>query len=221
MMRPFSGSYECGRRLAAAGIPLDYIESLPREGDAVRKYLLISPVGGAFKSRVVGFRGEGVRYFLAVRLSTCCSMGVVISDWSIATPWGHLINWDHDAADILPESDHPTYAKLFDSPLRAVLNERLHLERGRAVAGLLCGCATFESIPKSIRNGTTVPASLSLTDDTGQVFTQDIAMIVGRSATRPVAHTKREGRLFDKPDLLCKDTRDQGWTAGESEIGCR
>jgi hypothetical protein len=205
MTRPFSGSYECGCRLAAAGIPLDYLKSLPREGDALRKHLCISSVGGEFKSRVTGF-GKSVQYILAVRLSTCRSTGIVISDWSITTPWGHLINWDYDAADILPESDHPTYAKLFDSRLSAVLNERLHLERGRAVAGLLCGCAAFESIPKSIPNGTAVHASLSLTDDTGQVFTQDIAMIVGRRAIRRIPYPKREGRLFDKPDFAVNES---------------
>jgi len=207
MTHPFSGSYECGRRLAAAGIPPDDLNSLPREGDALRKHLCISSIGGEFKSRVTGFnRGESVRYVLAVRLSTCRSMGIVISNWSITTPWGRLINWEYDAADILPESDHPTYAKLFDSRLSAVLNERLHLERGRAVAGLLCGCAAFESIPKSIPNGTAVHASLSLTDDTGQVFTQDIAMIVGRRAIRRIPYPKREGRLFDKPDFAVNES---------------
>ena len=93
MTRPFSGSYECGCRLAAAGIPLDYLKSLPREGDALRKHLCISSVGGEFKSRVTGF-GKSVQYILAVRLSTCRSMGIVISNWSITTPWGRLINWE-------------------------------------------------------------------------------------------------------------------------------
>lgn len=184
MIHPFSASHECGCRLVAAGIPLDYLANLPREIDApLRSHLSIGQLGGTFQSRVLDQKEQEVKYFIALRLGTNLSMGVVISDWRLTTPWDHWITWDCDAADIVPASDHPIYARLFDSNLSAVLNNRLHLSRGKVVEGLLCGRAYFESI----RNGAKVHANLSLTDDTGQVFTQDIEMIVERrSASRIV-----------------------------------
>jgi hypothetical protein len=51
--------------------------------------------------------------------------------------------------------------------------------------------------------------SLSLTDDTGQVFTQDIEMIVDRRAARRIVYAKRKGRLFEKRDSAKPVVREQ------------
>ena len=48
--------------------------------------------------------------------------------------------------------------------------------------------------------------SLSLTDDTGQVFTQDIEMIVDRRAARRIVYAKRKGRLFEKRDSAANES---------------
>jgi len=61
--------------------------------------------------------------------------------------------------------------------------------------------AHFQSIPKSIPNHATVHANLTLADDTGCVFAQDIEMIVDRRAARKIAYVKRKGRLFSKRDV--------------------
>jgi hypothetical protein len=204
MIRPFSASYECGRRLVAVGIPLDYLEILPRKVDALRSHLYIGQLGGDCRSRVLDLKEGEIRYLLALRLSTNLSRGIVISNWSITTPWDHYINWDYDPADIVPASDHPTYGRLLSSPLSDVLDNKRHLSRGRPVDGLLSGCAFFQSIPRSIRNGATVHASLSLTDDTGRTVTQDIEMIVDRRAAGRFAYAKRKGRLFEKRDLAAR-----------------
>ncbi len=208
-IRPFSASYECGRRLAAAGIPLDCIENLPCEDGRRRGRVDISALGGVFRSRVLDLQDRHITYLLGVRLTTTRSRGIVIVDWSVTTPWDHFVSWDCDAADILPVSDHPTYAKLFNSRLSSVLNEKLQLSRGRPVEGLLCGRAPFESIPKSIANGSTLHAKLKLTDETGQRFTQDIEMIVDRRRAIKIPSVRRKGRLFDKRDSVASVSTKQ------------
>jgi hypothetical protein len=205
MIRPFSASYECGCRLVAAGVPLDYPESLPREVDALRNRLYISQLGGDCESRVLDLGDGGISYIIAVRISTNLSRGIVVSDWSVTTPWHHYINWDYDAADVVPILDHPTYPKVLDSQLSDVLNKRRHLSSGRSVDGLLCGKAFFQSIPKSVPKGSTVHANLSITVDTGEVFAQDVEMIVDRRAARRLVYAKREGSLFEKRDSAANE----------------
>jgi hypothetical protein len=198
MIRPFSASYECARRLLAAGIPLDYIEGLPRKVGARRNRLHISPLGGTCSSRVLDLKDETVKYLIAVRLSTNVSAGIVITNWSTTMPWDHYINWEYDPVDIVPVEDQPSYQRLFDGRLSAVLNNKLHISSGRPIDGLLCGCAPFSSIPKSTPVGSIVHAQLSLTVDSGEVYSQDIEIVVDQRSKRAIEYQKRTGRLFDK-----------------------
>jgi hypothetical protein len=210
MIRPYSASYECARRLLAAGIPLEYIEDLPRKAGARGNRLHISPLGGSCSSRVLDLKDETVKYLIAVRLSTNVSAGVVITNWAITMPWDHYINWEYDPLDIIPVEDQPSYQRLFNGRLSAVLNNKLHISSGRPVDGLLCGCAPFSSIPKSTPRGSIVHVQLSLTVDSGEVYSQDIEMLVDRRAKRPIEYQKRTGRLFDKACVsVQKSTSDR------------
>jgi hypothetical protein len=91
MIRPYAASYECGRRLVAAGCPLDYLELLPGKSDPHRKRLYIRELGGYVENRVIDFGAGSFGYVIAVAVGTDLSGGIVISDWSFVAPWDHYI----------------------------------------------------------------------------------------------------------------------------------
>ncbi|MFY9528808.1 MAG: hypothetical protein WBC04_03025 [Candidatus Acidiferrales bacterium] len=202
--RLHAASYERGRRLVAAGCPLDYMENLPRNLAAFRKPLYICQLGGYMESRILDFGGAGATvYLIGLGVGTDLPRGILISEWTFVAPWGHHISWDYDPREIVPASKHDLYASVFDSRLSAVLNDRRLLARGRPVEGLLCGWA-FQSIPASFASGETVGAQFSLTADTGYTVALRIELAIDRSValTRKARTTRREGRLFDKPDFV-------------------
>jgi hypothetical protein len=200
MLRPFSATYEYGCRLAASGIPLDYLNDIPRELDVLRSRLHISELSREFPSRVLDLKLGGIGYAIAVRMSTNLPAGMVISSWRITSPWDHYINWDYDAADILPPSDHPHYAKLFNTRLSAVLNSGEILVRGHLLSGLICGYAPFQSIPKSLPNRAMVAATLQLTDNTGRVYTRDLGLRVDRRIAPKLMYCTRGSRMLRELD---------------------
>jgi hypothetical protein len=202
--RLYSPSYQRGRRLVAAGCPLDYLDDLPLNPAASRKSLYIRQLSGYIESRIFDFDEAGVTgYVVGLCVGTDLPRGIVISDWSFVAPWEHYVSWDYDAREIIPAPEYGRYASIFNSRLSAVLNDRRLLTRGCPVEGILCGFA-FQSIPQSFANGETVRAMLSLSADTGHTAALRIALTVDRTfaRTRQVHTARREGRLFDKPDLV-------------------
>src|SRR5713101_8136688 len=144
----YAPSYECGRRLVAAGCPLDYLEILPRHLAAFRKRLEIRQLGGYVESRVFALGPINTGYLIGLHLHTDLPRGVIISDWRFNPPWeNHLISWDYDPRDIVPALGRGRYERVVHSRLSAVLNERRLLTRGHPVEGLLCGCA-FQPMPE-------------------------------------------------------------------------
>jgi len=91
MIGPYSASYECGRRLVGAGCQLDYLESLPRNARAHRKFFYIRQLTGYAQSRIYDFGLGGTAYVIAFVIGTDRSSGVVISEWSFAPPWEHYV----------------------------------------------------------------------------------------------------------------------------------
>jgi hypothetical protein len=205
-IRPHAASYERGRRLVAAGCPLDYLESLPHKSGVFRKTLYIRELGGYTENRVIDFGAGTIGYVIGVAVGTDLPGGIVISDWSFVAPWDHYISWDYEPRDVVPKRDHCIYNGLFNSRLSGVMNDRRLLARGRPVEGLVCGRA-FEPIPESVASGETVHGKLSLTSDTGYTVALRITLRVDRSIARaPNALTeRRKGRLFDKPDVASPD----------------
>ena len=201
MIRPYAASYERGRRLVAAGCPLDYLELLPGKSDPHRKRLYVRELGGYVENRVIDFGAGSFGYVIAVAVGTDLSGGIVISDWSFVAPWDHYISWDYEPCDVVPKRDHCIYNGLFNSRLSSVINDRRLLARGRPVEGLLCGCA-FEPIPESVASGETVHGKLTLTDDAGSTVALRITLTVDRSIARArdASTARRKSRLFDNLD---------------------
>jgi len=200
MIRPYSASYECGRRLVGAGCPLEYLENLPHKSTAHRKLLFVRQLTGYAESRIYDSGAGGTTYVIAFVIGTDRSSGVVISEWSFAPPWEQYVSWDYHARDVVPRQDHPAYEHLFDSRLSAVLHERHLLTRGYPVAGLLCGRA-LESIPATVDRSAPARGELSLTTDTGSTTTLRIKLPIHRIDLRHEGWAKREGGLLDKPDF--------------------
>ena len=189
--RPFTASYETGRELVRAGIPLDFLDALPRETELLRKTYYVAQLGGYGASKIIDLNDHQVRYVIALELRTERPSGIVISDWSFSSPWGHHITWDYHPFDLIPITEHGSYRKLFNSRILDVLNDGCLLSRGRPVKGLLCGSAAFESLPETIRSGATVEAKLTLTDDHGDVVEKTLRFMVDRKIARTQAHTRR------------------------------
>jgi hypothetical protein len=210
MINPlFAASYECGRRLVAAGCPLDYLQDLPRNLAAFRKTLELRQLGGYVESRVFALGSTQTCYLIGLRLHSELPRGMIISDWSFSPPWeDHVISWDYDAREMVPEREHASYESVFDSRLSAVLNDGRLLARGHPIEGLLCGCA-YQAIPDSCASGATVSAKLTVTDNTGRTFALRIALAVDRSAAlaRSERTTRRAGRIFDHPDFVDRKSK--------------
>jgi hypothetical protein len=200
--RPYAASYEVGRGLVAAGCPLDYLDSLPRNPASHLKRLYIGPLNGYVESRIYMLGPCDAAFVIALSIGTEIRSGIIVSDWSFVLPWDQFVRWDYSPRDVVPQQDHGAYKHLFDSPLSAVLNERRILTRRRPVEGLLCGRA-FEPFPESLAGGETVHAEFTVTDaESGRTATSPITLRVDRSAfIEPLACTSKRTRLFDSPDL--------------------
>jgi hypothetical protein len=193
----YAATYECGRQLAAAGCPIDYLDKLPRNPAKHGKKLRMREIGGYTESRLFDYGPHrGSAYLICLGLSTDLPGGVIIDDWSFKPPWSdHLVSWDYAAQDILPEQDRFCYEKLFGPRLAALLNDRRVLTRSRPVEGLLCGRAV-ESIPTSVASCADVVAKLTVRLDTGDTFTLPISLAVYRVHRKTERRPARK-RLFD------------------------
>lgn len=201
MSKPYAASYECGRQLIASGCPLDFLNCLPRRSSQQRKHLYLRELGGNFESRVLDL-GLQTGYIVPLIVGTDLPAGIIISDWSFVAAWGHHISWDYDGFDMVPPNRENSYARLLESRLPAVLNERRLIARGRPVEGLLCGKA-FQPIPEGIDVCKPVEATLTLTDDTGRTTSLRFRLCVDRSMApkQAIGAPKRVGRIFDSPSV--------------------
>ncbi|MFZ0738835.1 MAG: hypothetical protein WBL70_08685 [Candidatus Acidiferrales bacterium] len=201
--QPYASSYQCGRRLVAAGCPLDYLENLPRKSYAHRKRLHVQELGGYMESRVFDeWEGRGLRYLIGIWLGTDLPGGAIVSNWNFFPPWGDPhICWDYELRDIVPAKEQFPYSEFLNSPLSKVLNQRRRLTRGRPVEGFLCG-RSVESIPESILVGATACAKLELVDDTGSTVRLDINLAVEHRIARieRIRANMPRASIFDFPD---------------------
>jgi hypothetical protein len=203
MNRPYAGSYECGRRLVAAGCPLDFLNSLPRIPPKPRKTFSVYRLRGYSGSVIYDVGHAQTVFVLALAIRSEVRCGVVIVDWAFDPPWrDYHIDWDYQAGDTVPERDLPVYGKLLCSRLPDVLNDHLLIARGRPVQGLLCGRG-FSAIPDSIAPGEPVRAKLRITDDCGSTETLHLALPIDRSLApkKQERAVPRVAPLFDCPDL--------------------
>jgi hypothetical protein len=130
---PYAPTYERARQLQASGCPLDYAAELPRKINGAQSGLHITQLGGFSTSRVFDFGNSWLGYVIALRFDADLQGEVVVSDWSVAVPWKHFINWEYEPCDVIPRPERPAYAHLFDARLLGVLNEGHALNRGYPV----------------------------------------------------------------------------------------
>jgi hypothetical protein len=192
----FSASLECARRLVEAGCPLDYLEDLPHR--SLRR-IYVESLEGYATSRLIDLGDGGVRYILALRLGTDLAGGATVTDWSISVPWDQHVTWDMEPREIVPKADWPSYSDLFDSRLLSILNGRGRVYAGRPVAGLACGQAYFQSVPKSVANGSIRIAELKLSSGAGYTITSHIELRFERWLMPKPTQATRRGPLFEKP----------------------
>lgn len=145
----WAASYTRGIRLAEEGCPLPYLDALPGRDRFYRRDLYVSQVAGYIESYIID-EGPHTAYAIALRVGTDLPSGAIITDYTLIPPWSdHLINWDYEPRDVLPDYKLHDYSALVKSSrLPGVLNDRENLYRGRAVEGLLCGRA-WKPIPES------------------------------------------------------------------------
>ena|SRR5215469_704554 len=196
---PYRPSYECGRRLEAAGCPLDYLEDLPRKSAGHRKRLYVRELDGV-DACVIDRGLNGVGYMIPLALGTDLGGGNIISTWNFVPPWDHNVDFDYEPRDIILERDHDLYASLFKTQLTEVLNERRLLRRGHPVKGVLCGLA-LHRIPVPIYQYRVVNSQISITDETGHTIVHTIALTVDHSverASQRKASTAKRRESFEK-----------------------
>ena len=143
-------------------------------------------------------------YVIGLRLETERPGGTIISAWSFEPPWqDHMVIWDYEPLDIIPDGQREAYRSLLDSRLTGVLNERLLLRRGYPVEGLVCGCS---GQPVTERGDGFVYSQLTLVDDRENKVALRVALrVIPRVAARPDAYEKRTGRLFEEMHKLASD----------------
>jgi len=203
----YSASYQCGRRLAAAGCPLPYLQHIPRLVPKPKALLIHQPDGyGYLGNRVFDLCGYGgTAYIVGLRLATELPAGVTIHEWEFNSPWpGHFITWYSNPRCFQQGQEYAQFARELDSDLfQEALEGRRRITRGHPVEGLLCG-TTLESMPESATHGDIARAELQLLVETGESFPLQVALTIDRSAKRlPVATTKRRRRLlFAEPDVV-------------------
>jgi len=202
--RIFAASYERGMELIAAGCPLDYPGALARHSAAQRKTFRAQQLAGYAESRIYALSELQTGYLIGLRLETERPCGTVISAWSFEPPWqDHMVIWDHEPLDIIPDGQLGAYRDLLDSPLTGVLNERRLLRRGYPVEGLVCGCS---GQPVTEPGNGFVYGQLTLVDDRGNKVALRVAMRVIPLAARPDTFQKRAGRLFEEMHKLASDS---------------
>lgn len=195
----FSASFECAHRLIELGCPLDYAEDLPKMS---RRRLYIEPLDGYAISRLLDLGEGSILYIVACRLGTDLAGGAAVSKWGVSAPWAQHVTWDFEPRDILPKEDWPSYRDLLDSRLLAVLNGRGRVYAGRPVAGLICGQAYLQSVPKSLAHGEIRIAELTLSSTDGGTVTSRFELRFERLVQQPKQYETRHGRLFEKPDMV-------------------
>jgi len=201
--RIFAASYERGIELIAAGCPLDYPDGLARRSAAQRKTFRAQQLAGYAESRIYALGPLQTGYLICLRIGTDRPGGTVISEWSFVPPWqNHIVIWDYEPLDIIPDGQREAYRSLLESRLTRVLNERRLLRRGYPVEGLLCGCSA-QPVPE-LSDGF-VYAQLTLVDDRGNTVALRIAMrVIPRAGTGSNEFPTRVGRRFHrKRELAC------------------
>jgi hypothetical protein len=201
--RIFAASYERGSELIAAGCPLDYPGALARHSAAQRKTFRAQQLGGYAESRIYAISELQTGYLIGLRLETERPSGTIISAWSFEPPWqDHMVTWDYEPLDIIPDGQLGAYRDLLDSRLTGVLNERRLFRRGHPVEGLLCGCS---GQPVTESGNGFVYGQLTLVDDRGNKVALRVAMRVIPLAARPDTFQKRAGRRFQEMHKLTSD----------------
>jgi hypothetical protein len=202
--RIFGASHDRGIDLIAAGCPLDYPEALPGYSRAQRDPFHANQLDGYAESRVYALGPLQTAYVIGLRLWTDRPNGTVISEWRLVPRWqDHLIIWDYDPHDIIPQGHRGDYMSVLDSRLMGVLNEHRLLRRGYPVEGLLCGCSS-QQVPESA-NGL-VSARVTLVDDQENTVALRIALtVIRRVRDRSKTLRSRPGRHLDRMDKLASD----------------
>lgn len=205
--RAFAASYERGIELIAAGCPLDYPGALARHSAAQNKTFRAQQLAGYAESRIYALGELQTGYLIGLRLQTDRPGGTVISEWSFVPPWeDHVVTWDYEPLDIIPDGQREAYRSLLDSHLSGVLNERRLLRRGYPVEGLVCGCSAQ---PVAEWGEGFVYSQLTLIDDRGNKVALRIAMRVIPRVARPNTFQKRTGRLFEEMNEHASDGDDE------------
>lgn len=176
---PFAASYERGIALVEAGCPIDFPEVLPRQSSELEKSFRATQLTGYAESRIYRLGPLLTGFILGLRLATSRSSGTIISQWTFVPPWDdHLVSWDYEPKDIIPQEHLHVYKPLLRSRLIGILSESRLLKRGYPVTGILCG-RSDQPIGVSIHNRVT--AKLILNDDLGNSVKLRVGFNVGET----------------------------------------
>lgn len=97
------------------------------------------------------------------------------------------------------------------------------LTRGRYVEGFLLGY-DVDPIPPSYRSGTELPVVLTIEDQFGEVYSNELFLAVDRSAERQPKlipkPSRRRKRLFEKQDGLREDTQSNDTQPNHMVAAC-
>jgi len=195
MKNPICGpSYEWAVKLKAAGCPINYLDTLPRHSFRAEQ------LPGYVESCVYALGPLDTGYVIPLRLATDRSSGTVITHWSFEPPWqDHVINWEYEPQDIIPEKYQDEYKSLFKSRLMGVLNGDRKIWRGSPVDGVLCG-HSFR--PMGEPSHGVIPAKLSFTDDLGNTVPLCIDLNIerlSRSSANRLPGGEAGQRLYRHP----------------------
>jgi hypothetical protein len=199
--RIWAASYERGVELAAAGCPLD-LDALKNDWAAAGKSLWAKQMIGYAESCVYVLGASLTGFVIGLRLGINRGVGTAIAEWSFVPPWpDHLICWDYEASDVIPELHLGSYRDVLESRLLQILDNRCLLRPGYPVEGLLYGLSN-QQIPESGEG--LVFGKLRLIDDKGNEVSLRIDLrIYQAAATRSGRNLRpRRGALLDKVDRI-------------------
>jgi len=199
--RIYAASYDRGVQLIAGGCPIPYPDALPGHPVPQRKRFHAEQLDGLAESRVYAVGPLLTVYAIGLRLSTDRSSGTTFTDWSFDSPWAdHLVSWNHEPLDIIPERDRDEYMSLLNPRLMRVLDGHHLLKRGYPVEGLLCGCSS-QPVPETSK--IFVFGKLTLVDHVGYTIVTRIALATDRPAAirlhkSPTGAGRRSDRLSER-----------------------
>lgn len=184
--------------LHAAGVPLEIPEANDEPGLTIRQR------GGPLENCIFDLRCGGTGCAIDLHIFTR-RYKTGIDYFCIELPWQEFqIRWLDDPSEFEPQGKvYIVPGSGLEFSRNVVINHfsdlRRPLSAGRSAQGLLLGIAS-KSMPDEIQHGAVIPASLTVTDQFGDVFGSWISLWADRSERFPKGN-RTSRSLFRHRDL--------------------